>query len=50
VCPIDNILYKDVKYEIPTMTSGGVLMNKIMNSLLDIQYGKVSHEWGNLVQ
>lgn len=49
VCPIDNILYKDVKYEIPTMTSGGVIMNRIMNELLDIQYGRTAHEWGLLV-
>lgn len=50
VCPIDNILYRDVKYEIPTMTSGGVIMNKIMNQLLDIQYGRTEHEWGVLVE
>jgi len=50
VCPIDHILYRDVKYEIPTMTSGGVIMNKIMNQLLDIQYGRIEHEWGVLVE
>jgi len=50
VCPIDHILYRDVKYEIPTMTSGGVIMNKIMNQLLDIQYGRNEHEWGVLVE
>jgi len=50
VCPIDNILYKDTKYAIPTMTSGGVIMNKIMNQLLDIQYGRLPHEWGHIVE
>lgn len=50
VCPIDNILYNNTRYSIPTMTSGGVIMNKIMNELLDIQYGRQSHEWGHLVQ
>lgn len=50
VCPIDSILYKDTNYEIPTMTSGGKIMNKIMNNLLDIQYGRTAHEWGHLVE
>lgn len=50
VCPIDNILYNNTRYSIPTMTSGGVIMNKIMNELLDIQYGRLDHEWGHLVQ
>lgn len=50
VCPIDSILYKDINYEIPTMTSGGKIMNKVMNNLLDIQYGRTAHEWGHLVE
>jgi branched-chain amino acid aminotransferase len=45
VCPVDSILYKNERIEIPTMKSGAVLMNRIAKELNEIQYGKVPHEW-----
>ncbi len=45
VCPVDSILYKNERIEIPTMKSGAIIMNRIAKELNDIQYGKVPHEW-----
>ena len=50
VCPIESILYKDVKYKIPTMETGAKVMTRIANELSDIQYGRVKHEWAPLVE
>lgn len=49
VCPIDGILYKGQKFLIPTMTSGATIMSKVSKELLDIQYGRVEHEWTHIV-
>lgn len=50
VCPINNILYKDVNYAIPTLQSGAVIMSRIAKELNDIQYGRLSHEWAQLAE
>jgi branched-chain amino acid aminotransferase len=50
VCPIESILYKDVKYKIPTMETGAKVMSRIAKELNDIQYGRVIHEWAPLVE
>jgi branched-chain amino acid aminotransferase len=49
VCPIESILYKDVKYKIPTMETGAKVMSRISKELNDIHYGKIQHEWAPLV-
>ncbi len=49
VCPIERILYKGKSYQVPTMTSGAQYMSKLSKELLDIQYGRVQHEWMQLV-
>ena len=41
VCPVDSILYKNQRIEIPTMTTGAVIMSRVAKELNDIQYGKV---------
>lgn len=42
VCPVDTILYKNNRIEIPTMTSGAIFMTRFAKELNDIQYGKVN--------
>jgi branched-chain amino acid aminotransferase len=50
VCPIESILYKDVKYKIPTMDKGAKVMSRIATTLNDIQYGRINHEWADVVE
>lgn len=50
VCPVDGILYKGKRIEIPTMKSGAVLMNRAASQLNEIHYGKIPHEWSQHVE
>ena len=50
VCPVDGILYKGHRHEIPTMKTGAVLMSRIAKELNDIQYGRVPHEWSHVIE
>lgn len=50
VCaPIESILYKDTKYEIPTMSEGAPIMSEMSQALNDIHYGRVEHEWAPVI-
>lgn len=50
VCPIEALLYKGQKLDIPTMKNGAPLMSRFAKELNDIQYGKVSHDWAPIVE
>lgn len=45
VCPVGQILFKDVMYEIPTMKEGAPLASRLLKTLNDIQYGQVKSPW-----
>lgn len=45
VCPIGKVLFKDVMYDIPTMSEGAPLATRFLNTLTDIHYGKVKSDW-----
>ncbi|XP_041472803.1 branched-chain-amino-acid aminotransferase, cytosolic-like [Lytechinus variegatus] len=45
VCPIGKILFKGDMMDIPTMDNGAELCKRFYNTLMDIQYGRVSHPW-----
>lgn len=47
VCAIGNIQYKEKDYPIPTVQSDDQLYKKILQTLVDIQYGRSSchSEW-----
>lgn len=49
VCPIEALLYKGKKHQIPTMTSGAPFMSRFAKELSDIQYGRTAHEWAPIV-
>lgn len=50
VCPIDGILYRNQRIEIPTMKTGAVIMNRAAKQLNDIQYGRAPHEWSHHIE
>ncbi|XP_071477413.1 branched-chain-amino-acid aminotransferase, cytosolic-like, partial [Diadema antillarum] len=45
VCPIGKVLYKGEMLEVPTMDNGAKLCRRFYDSLMDIQYGRIPHEW-----
>ncbi|XP_071830336.1 branched-chain-amino-acid aminotransferase, cytosolic-like isoform X1 [Apostichopus japonicus] len=45
VCPVGSILYKGETLEVPTMSNGGKLCTRFYQTLMDIQYGRMEHEW-----
>ena len=49
VCPIEALMYKDRKLQIPTMTNGAPFMSRFSKELNDIQYGRTPHEWAPIV-
>ncbi|XP_046863403.1 branched-chain-amino-acid aminotransferase, cytosolic-like [Xenia sp. Carnegie-2017] len=49
VCPVKDILYKDEMLHIPTMENGPKIARRFYKELTDIQYGKVSSPWANVV-
>jgi len=49
VSPIDKIVYAGEDLEIPTMSEGAPITNRILKSLTDIQYGRVESDWAVVV-
>ena len=54
VCPVKSIHYLDQDIKIPldkqdASKMAGPLTTKLLNTLEDIQYGKVKHEWSHIV-
>ncbi|XP_064603025.1 branched-chain-amino-acid aminotransferase, cytosolic-like isoform X1 [Liolophura sinensis] len=45
VCPVEKILHEGKMLEIPTMSEGAPLTNRLYKALLDIQYGRVASPW-----
>lgn len=45
VCPVGSILYKDELLKIPTMEVSNQLFRRALETLTDIQYGRVKHKW-----
>lgn len=54
ISPVKRIGYQDVDYEIPLDVENpgnecGPLALRLKENILDIQYGRVSHEWSQIV-
>lgn len=45
VSPIERIFYMGENLMIPTMEDSNPLWKQFLNTLLDIQYGRVKHSW-----
>jgi branched-chain amino acid aminotransferase len=51
VCPIEALIYKGNKLQIPTMQNGAPLMSRFAKELNDIQYGRTANlEWAPIVE
>lgn len=50
VCPVERILYEDKNLHIPTMDNGAVMTTRFLKTLTDIQFGRVEHEWTEIIE
>uniref|UniRef100_A0A336LH67 Branched-chain-amino-acid aminotransferase n=1 Tax=Culicoides sonorensis TaxID=179676 RepID=A0A336LH67_CULSO len=50
VSPIERIHYLEEDLMIPTMTQENAIFRKILQSLTDIQYGKIDHPWARVIE
>nr|CAG4643916.1 EOG090X051P [Lepidurus arcticus] len=49
ICPIANIGYQGENISIPTMEHAKPLNQRFLEAMNDIQYGRISHPWGVLI-
>jgi len=54
VCPVESFRYGDQDFAIPLdkddpSKKAGPLTMKLLNTIMDIQYGKVKHEWSQVI-
>ena len=45
VSPIERIYYMGDNLLIPTLENSNSLYKQLLNTLLDIQYGRIQHPW-----
>jgi len=53
VCPVQSFRYLEQDFPIPLgndpKTPAGPLTQKLLSTLMDIQYGKIEHEWSKVI-
>ncbi|ESL07992.1 branched-chain amino acid aminotransferase [Trypanosoma rangeli SC58] len=49
VSPVEGLCYKGVEYNVPCPPPETSLTHRMLNSILDIQYGVTEHEWSRVV-
>ncbi|KAH9588821.1 Aminotransferase class IV [Trypanosoma melophagium] len=49
VTPVEGLHYSNVDYKVPCPEAGNSLTHRILNAIMDIQYGVVKHEWSHVV-
>lgn len=49
VTPVNALEYKSVEYTVPCPEPDTSLAHRMLNSIMDIQYGVVEHEWSRVV-
>lgn len=50
VSPIERIQYIEEDLEIPTMKQDNAIFRLILQTLTDIQYGKIEHPWARVLE
>jgi len=50
VTPISAIFYKDEEIVFPTGEGAGPISTRLFNDIMDIQYGRIEHEWSHIVE
>lgn len=49
ISPVKSIIYNDQEIVVPTGDDAGPIAAKLWKTLYDIQYGKVEHEWSQVI-